>query len=157
MAAKKKLKGKTHPGRRGGTLKSGGQRGNPMFRQLREIREEIEKRIGASSKVAVLMRMGKKAVEEGDPVCARVFLDYTIGKPMQVRPEDVYPPRIDLPPVSDAKSGMKAIDIATEAFNSGQIGAEALNALMRTIQLRMVALGVLRLDERVAALELGDE
>ena len=57
--------------------------GNLLAQRTREMRESIFDCVTADQVKAVVKKMGEQAVDDGDVAAARVFLEYTCGKPAQ--------------------------------------------------------------------------
>lgn len=132
---------KTRPGHNGGgKIKEGGQPGNPYFRRLREIRDEIDSTVGTGPTVMLLRRLFFAAMKKDDWIAARLYLEYVIGKPMAApKPTDLYPlSPIQIPRIDSQDAAEEAIRRLQDAGQQG-LDPEIFVMLWRTIEAQMVA------------------
>lgn len=136
-------RGRFAPGNRGGPGRPRGHR-----EELRRAAEAVVTR----EHIEALMRRILRSGLEGNLSAAQFVWDRVCGKPTEAPPETA-PADIELPELRTAADCMKAIDRLIAAIRDGTCERTSAKLLLDAIHVRVKAIEVRELEERLAELE----
>ena len=90
------------------------------------------------------------AAQDGDAGAARLYLNYTLGRPPEAAEDAI---RISLPALTNAGSCRDALTVVMAALAAGEVGVEAAVKLTSVIDAARRAVETVELEERLQDLE----
>ena len=136
-------KGRFLPGNKGGP-------GGPN-RKKSELRRAAEGAITPDHVSAMLRRATRMALE-GDLTAMRIVLDRTCGRPPEA-PNDAEAMDIDPPRLATTQDCNEAIERLISGICDGTVDRDGAKLLTTAIQVRLKAIEMTELEERLTALE----